>query len=404
MAVSQNDTPRSQPVPTDAQEREKIYEDEINLMDYFRVLWKRKSLILLGSVLPAFIVGLILFFLPRNYKVTYVYDVKDQDAYDVKDQDAYDFKGQDAYDVSNWNLNQNNYKILLGRFYSDENTNKIKAKLQGYNPEAVNFEVSPSYMDLSKTKITNPFELEQIRQLEVQLLNMTITGRPKNNISKISSVIRDNFENIMPVYMVQNQLSSSARACRGKMASIEENKFNQELVLKTSKAVLAKLKSIKTKTSDTRQTNIALQFDISGKTEYLPVEYQIQATESKTVQLEEQIAANEETYNHYKDLLALNKKLLAELKGKMSSQYTIQQFRLFLIDLIGGYEKEELKDYLNSYIKKIENRISASAPIMQKPRVYTLARGTLKKTAITFVMLLTTVTFVAFLLESAQKS
>jgi len=169
MESSQNGTSNRQPFPANVQE-EAHFEDEINLIDYFKVIWTWKYLILLGSVLPAFIVGLTLFFSPKNYKVTYVYD--------VKKQSVYDFKGQGGYDVSNWNLNENNYKILLDRFYSAENTSKIATKLQesGLNKYAeyintgglknfVDFEVSPSYTDLSKTKITNPFELEQSKTI-----------------------------------------------------------------------------------------------------------------------------------------------------------------------------------------------------------------------------------------------
>jgi len=409
MPNSQNDIPDTQPVPTNVQAKTDAYEDEINLIDYLRVPWKRKYFILLGSVLPALIVGLIFYFGPRNYKVTYVYDVRGRSLYDVRDQSL--------YDVSNWNLNENNYKILLDRFYSAENTGKIATKLQenGLNKYAkrintgglknfVDFEVSPPYTDLSKTKITNPFELEQIRQLEAQLLNMTITRRPKNNTSKISSVIRDDFEKVMPVYTVKDQLNTTIRKLRDKIGNIEENRANQELALKTNKAVLTKLKNIKTKTSDTRESNIALQFDISGKTEYLPVEYQTQAIESKTIQLEEQIAANEETYNYYKDLLALNEKLLAELKGKMASYYTIQQFHSFLTELVDSYKDKELKSYLSSYIKKIENRISASAPVTGKPSISAIARGTAKKSGIVLAISLMISMFAAFLLEGIQKS
>jgi len=78
MTAMQNDESGSQQLPAVGRQNADIYEDEINLVDYLLVLRKRKYLILLGSVLPALIVGLILFFSPGNYKVTYVYDVKDQ--------------------------------------------------------------------------------------------------------------------------------------------------------------------------------------------------------------------------------------------------------------------------------------------------------------------------------------
>jgi len=433
MPKSQNDISNARPFP-DVGKEAATNEDEINLIDYLRALWKRKYFILLGSVLPAFIVGLILFFSPRNYEVTYVYDVKDRSIYDVKDRSIYNVKdrsvydmrdqsGYDmrnrSYDVSNWNLDEKNYNVLLDRFYSKENLNKITNKLRenglnryaklisrggGYPKKFVHFDVWPPYTDIPRAKITETAQLEHIRQLNAQLLNMTIVARPKDDIYTISSVIRDNLENVISVYMVEEQLTAAARRLRASIADIEENSFELQLALKTDKAVLAKLKNIKNPVSDGGTNNIALQFDISGKTEYLPVEYQIQATESKITQAEGEIAANEERYGYYKNLLALNEKLLAELKNKTSSYYTIQQFHSFLTAVVNSYESKELKSYLNSYIKRIENRISASAPVTEKPNVWAVSKGTAKKIAIVFAIALMLSMFAAFLLEGLKKS
>ena len=52
MTSSENDGSNKQAAGND------IYEDEINLMDYLLVLWKRKWFIFLASVLPALVVGL----------------------------------------------------------------------------------------------------------------------------------------------------------------------------------------------------------------------------------------------------------------------------------------------------------------------------------------------------------
>lgn len=413
MEGSQSDIPNSQPVPTNVQEKKNIYEDEINLIDYFRVFWKRKYFIVLGSALLTLVVGLIIFLRPRDYKVTYVYDVKDRDAYDVN--------SQSTYDVSNWNLDEKNYDMLLDRFYSAENIDKIANKLRGNgldryaelisgasgredSKKLIDFEVLPPYLDFSKLKVTDPAQLEQIRRLEALLLKMTIAGRPKNDIPKISLVIRDNFENVIPVSLVEEQLNAAARTYKAKMADIEENRFGLELDLETSKSVLAKLKNTKTKIPDGGESNITLQFDIGGKTEYLPIEYQIQAIEAKTIQVEEEILANEKNRSYYENLLALNERLLAKLKNNGFSYYTIQQFHSFLTGLVDNYNNKELKDYLSSYIKRVENRMSASAPVTKKPKVYAVPKDTAKKSAIVFVVLLMILTFAAFLLEGIQKS
>ncbi len=425
MTDLQNDESGSQQLPATGKKSADIYEDEINLADYLFVLWRRKYLILLGSVLPALIVGLILFFSPRNYKVTYVYDVKDQSAYnvrsqniyDVADQSNYDVADQGIYEVSNWDLNEKNYTMFLNRFYSAENTSKIVTKMReerlnkyakrisaaGLN-NFVTFDVSPPYINLSQIKLTDPIQLEKVSQLSAQLLNMTIISRSRNDLSKISLVIRDNLENVIPLYMVEEQLNSASRRLRAETSHIKENNFELELALKTNKMILDKLKKIRTSSSDNKKGDISLQLDIIGKTEYLPAEYQVQAAESKIIQLEGKITATKEKNNYYKELLALNEKLFAELKDKKSSYYTIQQFHSFLSDLVDTYPNNNLKDYLASYIKRIENRISISAPVSESPKISSIAKGTAKKSAIVFAIALMISVFAAFLQESFKKS
>jgi hypothetical protein len=78
---------------------------------------------------------------------------------------------------------------------------------------------------------------------------------------------------------------------------------------------------------------------------------------------------------------------------------------LFATGLVGEYQgEEELMHYLNAYIKKIENAISANTPIVEEPRIYSVPKGSLKKTVIVFVALLMITTFGAFLLEAVRKS
>jgi len=404
MGSLEKDNLPSQPISKDVPE-ESHFDDEISLIDYFRVVWKHKYLILLGSVLPALLVALILFSWPRKFKTTYVYDVIDQG----------------IHDVSNWSLDEKNYNVLLDRFYSGENVNKIVSKLRenGLDRYAelmnraggkedlkklVDFEVLPPYIDLSKVNVLEPAKLGHIRGLKAQLLYMTITARGKNDIPKIGSVIRDNFENVVPVYSIAQSIINAIREYKARMAGVEENRFSHELALKTNKLILGKLKNIKTETSDKTEGNVILQFDVGGKSEYLPLAYQIQAAESKIVELEENIRANQEKYNHYKDLLALNEKLFSELKNNAASHHTIHQVHSCLADLIDSCKTEELRDYLSSYIKKIENRISANIPVVEKPKVCPAPRSTAKKSVIVFAICLMVSTFAAFLSEGSRKS
>ena len=204
--------------------------------------------------------------------------------------------------------------------------------------------------------------------------------------------------------MAEEQVKLATRVFRTRIAEIEENRFNLELNLKTNKSVLGKLKNIKAEIFSESTDNVTLQFDVGSRSEYLPLGHQRRAAEARIIEIEENIKANEEKYKHYKNLLPLNEKLLAELKNNAFSYYTIQQFHSFLTDLVDSYNNNELKDYLNSYIKKIENRISASAPVTEKPRIYAVSKGAVRKNAIVFAVSLVISIFAAFLLEGLKKN
>jgi len=402
-----------------------IYEDEINLIDYFLVLWKRKWFILLATILPTLIIGAMLFLHPRTYKVTYVYDIRDDIRNDVSNWNldeknfsprtykvtyVYDIRDDARDDVSNWNLDEKNFSVLCSRFYSEENLNKIiseskKNKLDRYTRQ-IELKVFPSFIDLSNLKVTDPDRLDKLRDMEAFLLNMTITGKPEEYLAKISLIIRHNFEKVTPLYIIREQLFASIREYNNRCANIEKTRFSLELLLNNNNEILAGLKKVDVAALDNGKSGIVLQFDVGSKGQYLPLSYQIQAVEAKIVELQGQLKADAASYKYYKDLLNLNTKVTADLSSKLASSdnYTINSFRLFLIDLVSEYEKQELKDYLASYIKKIENRISVSTPVSENPRIFPVAKGTVKKSAIVFVIALMLSMFAAFLLEGLKKS
>jgi hypothetical protein len=109
-------------------------------------------------------------------------------------------------------------------------------------------------------------------------------------------------------------------------------------------------------------------------------------------------------YDHYKALLGVNERLFEQVRDKAASHYTIQEFHAFLTNMVSDCEDEELIGYLNAYIKKIENTISTNIPIVEKPRICLIPKGTINKPVIVFAVLIVITTFAAFLLEGIQKS
>lgn len=414
MAGSENDGSNRQATGNDVQKEANIYEDEINLMDYFVVLWKRKWFVFIASVLPPLVVGLAIFIGPRDYKIAYTY---------------------------NMGLGEKAFKVLEDTFYSTENLEKLVEKLQasGFNEEAkriagigtneglkwfVSFEISPSYFEvIEPSKAKNLDELQKFQEAKGSLLVMRVGAQSKGNIRKIASVCRENFEQIIPLYSEREELNNKIISFKEKMAGIEETRYTLNLELERKKSTLEKLKKSGSEGLDQLPIDIVLQFNIEpskakdldelqnfqnvgGNSAYLPLPYQIQAAATQIINLEEQIRASKEMYTYYAGLLNLNEKLFGYVKKVMPSYCTLEQFHSFLTNTLAEYNENEqqLLDYLKAYIKRTENKIANVIPLVERPKVYPLAKGTVKKSAIVFAIALMLSMFAAFLLEGLQKS
>jgi len=391
MASSKNDIPKNQSVPKSIMGKASTSEDEIDLIDYFRVLWKRKYFIVLGSVLPALIVFLFIYFSPKDYKITYIYDTwLDKEAPKLLSSEFESIK--DLYPLSAQSadkLLEKNRKILIDKFYSEENLDKVAARLRenGFDKYA---------QGISKTQI----------QLEItnSLLTLTIIGSSEQDMQRISSIVRDDFEKLIPIYAVREDLRSTIAGFKAKMADIKENSFSLELELERKRAILKKMKNLQPPDPNKISSGIILQIDnISQNSEYLPLAYQVQAIDANIINIEETIKVNQEKYNYYNNLISLTEKSFDEIKNKISSYYTVQEFHSFLANMMGDYTEKELADYLNAYTKRIENMISINTPVIEKPSVYLVPKGAAKKSTVSFAVLLMITSFIAFLLEAVQQ-
>ena len=374
-----------------------IYENEINLMDYFLVLWKRKWFIFLVSVLSALTVGFVLFLGPRSYKISYIYNVE---------------------------LDEKAFKVLEDKFYSAGNLEKIIVKLQASDikehakkitcTEAaedlrgiVSFEVLPSYFDaIQPSKAKNMEELEKIQQARGTFLVMHIQAQSKECLRGIALVCRNNFEQVMPLYSVREGLNEKIIDVKEGMAVIEEEKYKLSLQLERKKISLDKLKNSGSEGVSELPNDIVLQFNnVGGNSAFLPLSYQVQATKTQIINLEEQVIANKDNYHYYDDLLKLNKKLLSHIEKLMSSYYTLGQFNAFLTNTLADYKKDEqqLQDYLKAYIKRTENKMANAKTLIEKPKVYSVAKGTAKKSVVVFLAAMMMSVFVSFLLEGFKK-
>ncbi len=396
MTGPENHGSTRQTTGNDVQKEPNVYQDEINLIGYFRVLWKRKWFVFLGSVVPALVAGFTVFSTPRDYKISYTY---------------------------NMGLDEKAFRVLESEFYSAENLEKVVEKLQaaGFDRYAkkladtqaaenlkqfVSFEISPSYFEVIKpSKVRSLDELQEIQQARGTLLVMHVGAKSEENIRGIASVCRENFEQIIPVYSVREELNNKTINLKGKMAGIEEARYTLDLCLERKNSTLEKLKTSGSDGSERLPSDIVLQFNnVGGDSAYLPLPYQIQAAQTRIINLEEQIRANKEIYSYYAGLLKLNEKFFSHVKKVMASHYTLEQFHSFLTDVLADCKKKELLDYLKAYVKQIENKMATLMPLVERPKVHPIAKGTVKTGAIVFGVALMLSVFAAFLLEGLEKS
>ena len=394
MTASENDGPDKQTTGNDTREKVSIDEDEIDLMDYCFVLWKRKFFILLASVLPAVAVGLVMFLGPRDYKIRYTYDM---------------------------GLSEKAFQILQRTFHSTENIKRITHALQPLNINAcaekttelgtaktlnrsVSFEFLPLHDDMiepSKMKAYKPAAREGI-------LIMQVATPSKEHLREIALICRNNFEQVLPLYSVRRELNRKIVNLKENLADIEETRYTLSLELERKKATLEKLRHSGSEDSAALPGEITVQFNNIGENvAFLPLAYQVQAAETQIINLQETIRANKEEYDYYTDLLNLNGTLLSHVEKAISSDDTLGQFRVFLADTLSAYTEEAqqpLRDYLNAYIKRLENTTANIIPLVEQPRVYASPKDIVKKSGLAFATALMLSVFAAFLLEGLKKN
>lgn len=392
MARMKNDISTSQRIPGNRRDISYNREDEINLVDFFRIIFKRKYFIFSCSVLPALLVGILMFISPKNCTVTYTYDIQ-QDKRELKmlpgKLDNVQNLNKLIAELENDELSAKNRKILLESFFDSKNLDKLAAKLREN-------EFDEYAQELSVGKIQTG--------ISGTLLTMTVNGRSSNDMKRISSIVRDNFETNLLTYAAKQELTGNISNLKTQIAEFEQNKFSVEMELESQKTLLTKLKNMGSANTNHIRDSIVLQFDNANENRaYLPWEYQARAAEANIIYIEETIRTNQKKDSHYKALIDLNEKLLNDIRNSTSSYDTVQEFHSFLTGITGDYQNTEFNNYLNSYINKIENAISAYTPLVENPNTSFVPKEIFKRSSIVFLTLLIITMFLAFLLEAVQK-
>jgi hypothetical protein len=352
-----------------------------------QLLWKWKLLVVAVPVLAAVAVALLLYVWPLRYTALLVYERR---------------------------LSEQEYSVLLRRFYSRENLDRIIRHLDesGLAPYAhrldlaqtqesferlIRFDVAPMYPKRLQT--TDPATSEQISAFQARLLSIRVVGRSAQEVSGASAVVTDNLETTLPLYDIRNDLKESIRKFKTQAAEIENSRFTLTLDLEKEQAKQEKLKSLGA-LPERADDGVVLQFtDVAKSREFLPLSYQIRAVESRIIDLQATLASDAEKYKYYLQVLSLNDKLLARVEEGLLADYTVPQFLGFLGEQLLACQDEAVADYLKSYIRRTENLAQVNTRAGEKPIVYPLAKYIVKNSVLTLVVFLMAAAFVAVLLE-----
>jgi len=364
---------------------------------FLHLLWRRRLLIAAGSLLPALLVAMLLFLWPRKYTATFVYE------YPVRESE---------------------YNVLVRRFYSLENLDKIVGQLrekglpacaqdlldcrsEGSLEKLIRLTASPAYPKRLQT--TDPATSEKISAFQAQLLSIQITGRSRQEVETIAVVVRGNFERVLPVYVIRTDLKEAIRRFEAMAADIENNRFTLDLDLQTEQARFEKLRTLDGPTTgsdrgsgqaETDQDGIMLQFtDVKGTREFLPLAYQIRAVQSKIVDLRETIQGNEDKYTYYVGVLELTRKLFDQVEKSILTQYTVQQFLDFVGEQLLACKDKAQADYLKAYMRRTENLVFVSTRAGENPVIYPVSKHLTGITLLVFVASMMVTSFVAVMLE-----
>jgi len=364
---------------------------------FLHLLWRRRLLIAVGSLVPALLAALLLFVWPRKYTATFVYE------HPVKESE---------------------YHVLVRRFYSLENLGKIADQLrekglgqcaqdlldcqsEGSLEKLIRLTPSPAYPKRLQT--TDPATSEKISAFQAQLLSVQIAGRPRKDVETIAGVVTANFERVLPMYAIRNDLKELIRRFKTTAAEIEDDRFTLDMDLQKEQARFEKLRALEGSASassdqpaqgQTSRDSLILQFtDLKSGQELLPLPYQIRAVQSKIIDLQETIRSNEDKYTYSVGVLELANKLLNQVEQSILTPYTAQQFLGFVGEQLLACKDKAQADFLKSYMRKTENLVLVSTRAGESPVIYPVPRHLVGVSLLVFIASLMVMIFAGVVLE-----
>jgi hypothetical protein len=361
-------------------------------VQFLRLLWRRRALVLGVPLCVATVVAVLLYVWPRKLRATFVYERP---------------------------LTESEYNVLVRRFRSSENLDKLQeqlvarglteyaqklaaTRLQQPLESLVRFSVSPEYPKRLLT--TDPATSERISNFKAQLLEIEIVGDADQDLAAIAAVVTDNFEDVLPMYEIRNDLKDLVQEYKSRAAQIEDNRFSLSLELQKEEARLEKLRGLEETPQEAVDAGVLLQFtDIGNSRHFLPLSYQVRAVQAKIIELQQTLANDERLYTYYLQILDVGQELLDSVEKSLLTYYTVGEFFGLLDDKLAACTDAAVEDFLRAYKRKTENLVLVNTRAGESPVVHRVSKQIVTRAVLAFVVSLMVATFGAVLLEYRRE-
>ena len=353
----------------------KVVNDEIDLIEFLMVLWKRKIFIILFTLIFTFIIALFLyFFIPKSYECKTSFNNIEMSTGEYISLKNFFFSYKTKMQIVS-NLPSRLKKEVEQKMNFLENTFEIKSY--------------PDLKDIKKSKdetqsdITNLYVIVKSEKFDdLELLN---------NITK--NIILKNIILNSAKLFISNRISELQKL----VYVLSEKEYMVSKVIPIEELKLKELKKLQNSNSPIiNESNYAtLQFNLEDKLQYLPIQNQITMLESSILDSKSDISLFKLRINWYNETIDELYKLSEIIKNERvpSTEGLLQIFRDMINHCKSAYAKSTLSDFYSllftDNLRYTNNSITSLTLISRKIAL---------KAAIVFVVLL--VISVAYVLLS----
>ena len=354
---------------------------------FLQNLRKRWLFLLLFSLVPSLSYGLLVYYSPRTYRTTIHYQIP---------------------------LTALTLEILQERFYSGSNLDLILGHLKEEGAVEIPFLIesaeseadlraifdlsaTPEYIDFKrranlKLSLERSWaeNVEKLEKLHAQLVKITIQAAPRDEVVALARWLRHNFSQELTLYEARDDLTNRMNKLAKEIGQYEHDRAYAVLARTNAAEILEKLKTIPgiTTRNDTGyQLNLNFQ-NLDNQGRFLPLDLQVQAYSAEVIRLAQVIHTGDQRREMQRQIYATLRGLIEKIDGGGGETSSLDVYREFVKQTQDTCGQTEVSEQLASHLTWIDNLKLVRSSLTALSRVQPLARGTVKLTILTALVLL----------------